>query len=336
MNMRPWLWLPAGLAHSLSPYALRFAARVKPLKTLKWSPFSWRGLEFDNRLGLAGGADKDACNIRDWWTFGPGFLEIGTITPLPQGPNPGKTIDRDVKKNAVWNRLGFPSRGADYVATKLKSLPQPRHTPLFANVGKNRSVTTQDAHLDYITCMQKLAGLVDGFIINISSPNTSGLRDLLKPENLRPFLAAIIHENKNLRTNSKIAPVLLKLSPDMSQKDLAEVIDLSIEVGIDGWVLTNSSIELREGLSFPKEGGVSGQPLSATAKKFLAETVAHLGERRKDRLIISVGGVMSAADVFERLEMGADLVQVYSALVMHGPSFFSSVARTALLRPVRQ
>lgn len=332
MTMRPWLWLPAGMAHRLSPLALQVYSRFKPLQTLTWSPFSWRDLEFNNRLGLAGGADKDAATVQAWWSFGPGFIEIGTVTPQPQPGNSGKLIDRDVKNSAVWNRLGFPSRGVEYVAQRLKQLYQPRFTPIFANVGKNAKVPLERAHEDYLACMRKLRGLVDAFIINISSPNTEGLRDLLKPENLRPFLSSIINENLQYKRGEWTTPLLLKISPDMSEDDLAEIIDISHSLGLDGWILTNSSLDLREGLHFPKEGGVSGRPLAATSKRFLAQTLAHLGSRREDRLVVSVGGVMSAEQVFERLEMGADLVQVYSALVMHGPGFFRDVAEQASIR----
>ena len=332
MHMRPWLWLPAGLAHRLSPLALQLYSQIKPLQTLTLSPFTWRDRDFNNRFGLAGGADKDATTVQAWWTFGPGFVEIGTVTPQPQPGNSGKLIDRDIKNSAVWNRLGFPSRGAEFVASRLKELYQPRFTPIFANVGKNAGVPTDRAHEDYLACMRKLRGLVDAFIINVSSPNTAGLRDLLKPENLRPFLSAIIDENRQYKRGEWCTPILLKISPDMSEDDLAEVIDISLAAGIDGWVLTNSSLDLRQGLNFPKEGGVSGQPLSATAKRFLAQTIAHLGSRREDRLIVSVGGVMNSEQVFERLDMGADLVQVYSALVMHGPSFFRKVAEQAGLK----
>lgn len=326
---KPWLWLPAGLAHSLSPWALHLYGQLQEPQTLTWSPFTWRGLEFNNRLGLAGGADKDATGVEAWWTFGPGFVEIGTITPQPQPGNSGKRIGRDVKNGAIWNRLGFPSKGVEYVAARLKKLYQPRFTPIFANVGKNATTPLERAQDDYLICMRKLRGMVDAFIINVSSPNTAGLRDLLKPVNLEPFLSSIVQENQQYKQGQWTTPVLLKVSPDMSEDDLAVMLDTSLKCGIDGWILTNSSVELRDGLKFPKEGGVSGQPLSATAKRFLAQTVAHLGDRKGDRMLISVGGVMCSEDVFERLSMGADLVQVYSALILHGPHFFRDVADQA-------
>lgn len=325
MNLRPWLWLPATWAHRLSPMALRARTRWQPLQTLTWSPFSWRGIEFTNRLGLAGGVDKDGSMIESWWTYGPGFLEIGTVTPVAQPGNSGVRVARDISAEAVWNRLGFPSEGVEKVAARLKQLYQPRFTPILANVGKNASTPLEKAHEDYATCMRKLRGLVDAFVINLSSPNTPGLRDLLKPENLSAFLKPVLEENKQYGQT----PVLLKISPDVSEDELADILDTSLNLGIDGWVLTNSSVGLRDGLSFPVEGGVSGKPLAPTAKRFLAQTVAHLGDRRGDRLIISVGGILTPKDVFERLDMGADLAQVYSAVVFQGPKFFRQVAEVA-------
>lgn len=331
-NMRPWLWMPASWAHRLSPYALRARSRWQPLQTLTWSPFLWRGIEFTNRLGLAGGIDKDAATIDSWWTYGPGFVEIGTVTPVAQSGNRGRRVDRDLAAQAIWNRLGFPSEGVERVASRLKQLYQPRFTPIFANVGKNANTPLERAHEDYTACMRKLRGLVDAFVINLSSPNTSGLRELLKPDRLGAFLKPVLDENRQYIQGERPTPVLLKISPDVSEDELADILDTSLELGIDGWILTNSSAGLRDGLKFPKEGGVSGQPLAATAKRFLAQTVAHLGERRGDRLIISVGGIMTADDVFERLDMGADLAQVYSAVVFNGPGFFREVAEAAAVK----
>jgi dihydroorotate dehydrogenase len=324
--------MPASWAHRLAPAALRVYGRLRPYQTLTWSPFTWRDLEFNNRLGIAGGVDKDATDVQSWWTLGPGFIEIGTVTPLPQPGNSGRRVGRVTKEEAVWNRLGFPSRGAEFVAQRLKGLYQPRFTPLFANVGKNKDTSLENAHTDYITCLRKLRGLVDGFVINLSSPNTEGLRDLLKPEYLKSFLGPILDDNRQYTRGEWPTPILLKVSPDLSEDELAEVLDTSLSLGIDGWILTNTTQGARESLPFPSDGGVSGKPLAATSKRLLAQTVAHLGERRQDRLIISVGGVMSPEDVFERLEMGADLVQVYSALLFRGPLFFRQVADQAALK----
>ncbi len=326
MGLKPWLWLSPSLAHKISPAALNSltlfskARRTPP----QWRSWDWRGLHFPNRLGLAGGVDKDAQNVEAWWALGAGFLEVGTITPKPQPGNPPPVVDRNVSKEALWNRLGFPSHGVKKVKQRLLKLKRPFAAPVFANIGKNAATSLDDADGDYIELLRELEGTVDGFVINISSPNTKGLRELLKPDRLRAFLTPILEA----RPKSG-APVLLKLSPDLEDNELAAVLDISIDLNIDGWVLTNTSQGLREGLDFPVDGGVSGRPLTSRSLELLKRTVALLGPRRENRAVISVGGVMSAEDVAARLAAGADLVQVYSALIFEGPYFFRKVGKEA-------
>lgn len=283
---------------------------------------TWRGIHFPNRLGIAGGVDKDAQNVEAWWKLGAGFVEVGTITPQPQPGNPPPVVDRDLPHEALWNRLGFPSHGVKKVKARLIRLPRPFRAPVFANIGKNATTPLEDAHHDYIELLQELNGTVDGFVINISSPNTKGLRELLKPERLRQFLLPILTAKP-----TNCAPVLLKLSPDLTDDELKSVLDISFQLNIDGWVLTNTSQGLRDGLKFPAEGGVSGRPLTERSLQLLKQTVELLGGRREGRLIISVGGVMSSHDVEARLATGADLVQAYSALIFKGPYFFRKVAK---------
>jgi dihydroorotate dehydrogenase len=230
-------------------------------------------------------------------------------------------VDRDEKHEAIWNKLGFPSQGVERVKSRLKSLPRPFTAPVFANIGKNRDTSLEDAHKDYSFLLRELDGLVDGFVINISSPNTKGLRELLKPERLREFLQPI------LASRPSRTPILLKLSPDLEDDDLKNALDTSHELGIDGWVLTNTSQGLREGLNFPAEGGVSGRPLTSKSEELLKRAIALLASKREGKLVISVGGVMTADDVASRLRLGADLVQVYSALIFSGPYFFRKVAK---------
>lgn len=291
-----------------------------------WSPLEWNGLHFPNRLGLAGGVDKNAENVEAWWKFGAGFLEVGTITPRPQPGNAGRVVDRDVAAGALWNKLGFPSHGMIKAKDCLSALSRPFPAPVFANIGKNAVTELAFASRDYLLLLHELQDVVDGFVINISSPNTSGLRQLLQPENLREFL-------RPLMSHPAVAarPTLLKISPDLSEEELAGVLDIACELGIKGFVLTNTTLGAREGLKFPAhEGGVSGQPLASKSKHFLQRSIQLLGARRAGKLIVSVGGVMSPEDVAERLKMGADLVQVYSALIFEGPMFFRKVAKWQL------
>lgn len=325
-NLKPWLWLSPSLAHKLTPTVVNglglLPTSVKGNPPI-WKPLNWRNLHFPNRLGIAGGVDKDARNIRAWWRLGSGFVEVGTITPQPQRGNTPPVLGRDVNHAALWNRLGFPSQGVNRVKERLLNLKRPFAAPVFANIGKNAQTPLELASADYLELLSQLRGLVDGFVINISSPNTKGLRDLLKPDNLHQFLDPLLK-------SKQAEPILLKLSPDMEDEELERVLTISHDLGIDGWILTNTSQGLREGLNFPKEGGVSGQPLARRSKLLLEQALRILGPRRNGKLIVSVGGVLSHHDVLERLDMGADLVQVYSALVFNGPFFFRKVARCQL------
>lgn len=320
MRVRPWLWISPSLAHRISPPLLHVLRWIPQAKNHSWRAFDWRGIHFSNPLGIAGGVDKDARNIKDWMHLGVGFVEVGTITPRPQPGNTPPNIARDLAHEALWNRLGFPSQGMERVKKRLMSAP--RTVPIFANIGKNALTPLDQAPQDYLELLQSLHGLVDGFVINISSPNTKGLRELLQPERLRAFLTPIFAGRPQ-----PAPPLLLKLSPDMTDDELKQALDISYELGIDGWILTNTSQSIRDQLPFPAEGGVSGRPLTARAREVLIKSLEILGPRRKGKLVVSVGGVMTPEDVFDRLQLGADLVQVYSALIFAGPQFFLEVAK---------
>lgn len=300
---------------------MQAASRLTPTKQIEWNPLNWNNLVFHNRLGIAGGVDKDGIGLKGWQSAGAGFLEIGTITPEPQPGNSGRRVARDFKFQALWNRLGFPSHGVEKVAERLSRFRR-GSTPLFANIGKNASTPLDSAHLDYLRLADRLSLLVDGFVINISSPNTVGLRELLQPSRLRDFLAPLSERFRQLRQRW-----LLKLSPDMTEDELSKVLEISLAAGVDGWVITNTSLECRENLRFPEGGGVSGRPLASRSENVLRSTLRMLGPQRKGRLIVSVGGILEPEDVQRRLEIGADLVQVYAALIFSGPFFFQQVAQ---------
>lgn len=320
---RPWLFLPPKLAHDISPKVLPVFAKIRPLKDPHYRPLKWRHLYFSNRIGLAGGSDKNAENVEDWLKLGAGFVEVGTVTPLPQSPNPGKIVDRSPSQEAVWNKMGFPNKGVDYLQGKLSQLSKDRLAPVFVNIGKNRNTPNERAHEDYIKCMQTVGDLADVFVVNISSPNTKGLRDLFKKEIFGPFLNQIIEAKPNKNT-----PILLKLSPDIGEENLYQVLDLSLGAGVDGWILTNTTTDRSfPGVPFPKEGGLSGRPLAAKSKEMLERTINYLGSARTDQLLVSVGGISDAKDVQERFEMGADLVQLYSALIFQGPFLFQHILK---------
>jgi dihydroorotate dehydrogenase len=327
MITKPWLYLNAARAHDWAPLFLTLYKLFPNRKTPEWKSFNWKNLQFKNRLGIAGGVDKDAEFLDAWWKMGSGFIELGTVTPQPQEPNPGQIIDRDNASQALWNKMGFPSGGAiEFRANLLQIENSPRQTPVFINIGKNRTTSLEEAHFDYEVLIDELSDLADAFVINISSPNTAGLRALQQADNLKKFLAPIIELNKK-KLN---LPLLLKISPDNSREELAAVINTAAEAGISGFILTNTTIKRKPSMKFSAEGGVSGAPLKELSIQNLKWTLEILGKHRNNFLIVSAGGVLTPEDVAERLHLGADLVQIYSALIFEGPGFFQKVAKHVL------
>lgn len=321
--MKPWMLLPPQWAHDLSPWGLPLYSLIHGRKTPEWKSFTWRGLHFKNPLGIAGGVDKNAEHLKEWWSLGCGFVEVGTVTPLPQTPNPGKILDRDVKLRAMWNKMGFPSEGAEETFYNLTYYAPNYRTPIFVNIGKNRYTPNNQAVLDYLFLVDKFRPFADAFVVNISSPNTKGLRELQNKENLRSLIGPIVDRVSHFEPT----PVLVKLSPDMGDEALAETVLNCQDLGVDGFVLTNTTLSRPAGCHFPEEGGLSGAPLKDLSQRALKVAVESLGKKREGLLLVSVGGILTPEDVFERLQMGADLVQIYSALVFHGPNFFHDVAR---------
>ncbi len=324
--MKPWLMLNPEWAHRIAPMVLPVYSLCAGQKEIpQWRGLSWRGLTFKNPLGLAGGADKNADQLKSWWNLGAGFIEIGTVTPEPQGPNSGKIIDRDLKNHALWNKMGFPSKGSEKVRRNLDS-SRPYRTPVFVNIGKNRNTPNEEALSDYLKLIEIMNGAADVFVINISSPNTKGLRELQNVAHLEKLISGV----KKLAGNT---PILLKLSPDLSEIELKDSMQTAILNGIDGFELTNTTLQRPNGIDFPSEGGLSGMPLAELSKKALvwAQNIISEAQRHKhgasDLLLVSAGGILNETQVQERLDLGANLVQIYSALIFEGPGFFRKVAR---------
>lgn len=317
--MKLWLYLPVKISYFLSFFAFKVYAFFSSKKQAVWSSLTWRGLYFANPLGIAGGVDKNAELLKQWLNLACGFVEVGTVSPLAQAANSGKIIDKNNKKKSLWNAMGFPNKGLLYVKNQLK-----KHTnyalPIFVNIGKNKDTPLDKAYLDYKKCMRELKDYADIFVINISSPNTKNLRDLFLKEHFTKFL-------KNTLSD-KIKPTLLKLSPDLSATELEQTLSLSAQLGIDGWVISNTMLSTDNQLNFlTNKGGISGLALAKKSKAQLQHSLDYLQNtnQRKNKLIVSVGGLFSALDIKERLNMGADLVQVYSALVFAGPYFFKQI-----------
>ncbi|MGE3756529.1 MAG: quinone-dependent dihydroorotate dehydrogenase [Pseudobdellovibrionaceae bacterium] len=325
---KPWYLIPPKLAHDMAPLALQLYSSAISEQNCAWRSFSWRprggpNLFFRNRMGIAGGVDKNGELIPVWKKLGAGFIEIGTVTPLPQGPNPGTIIDRDTENLNLWNKMGFPNKGmeelfdcVDCQLRKIEDCP-----PLFINLGKNRNTSLEDAHLDYAKLAARLYPLADAFVINISSPNTQGLRSLQTASALEPLIASV----RESVPHDHQKPVLVKLSPDMEASQLESTIAALMENSVDGIILTNTTLSRPANSPFSTEGGVSGAFLKDISKKQLTKAVQFLGNHKSKVLLVSVGGLLTPQDIAERLELGADLVQIYSALVFKGPAFFREV-----------
>lgn len=320
MSLYQWVrFLPAATAHSLAGAALSVYSSWQTPGTFEWSPLEWKNLRFKNPLGIAGGMDKNASLLSVWKKIGPGFIEVGTVTPRPQKANSGKIVAREWDRRILWNRMGFPSHGADEVFYNLQKEKSDYGLPIFVNIGKNRETPNAEAAEDYFFLMSRLSPVADAFVINISSPNTTGLRELQESE----FLQRLIGTGRKITHK----PLLVKLSPDMDSQQFESLVKECADLGFDGFVLTNTTLHRPKENHFPDVGGLSGSFLKEKSEQILKQTIQILGPRRKDFLLVSVGGILTPEDVKHRLAMGADLVQCYSALVFEGPTFFQQVAR---------
>lgn len=291
------------------------------------------GLRFGSPFGLAAGFDKDAAGIRGLGILGFGHVEVGTITALPQPGNPKPRLFRLVADRAVVNRMGFNNAGADAAARRLARERRRGARPVIGvNIGKSRAVAMEDALDDYLASTRRLAPHADYLVVNVSSPNTPGLRGLQELQFLRPLLAAV-------QDAARTVPVLVKISPDLTDEQALAIAGLCIELGLPGLVATNTTVS-RAGLtSAPDvvaaagEGGLSGAPLARRSLQILRLLRAAVPE---DFVLISVGGVDTAADVAERLAAGATLVQGYTAFLYRGPLWARGINQGLARRGIRR
>ena len=303
--------LEAGLGRlSHRPTATRPAPQI--LRQRLW------GLDFANPIGLAAGFDKDARVPDAMLRLGFGFVEVGTVTPRPQPGNPKPRLFRLDEDRAVVNRLGFNSGGLDGVAARLAR--RRRHGIVGANLGKNRD--SADATSDYAEGIRRVAGLADYLVVNVSSPNTPGLRDL----QARSALASLLRQLLEARaqTGSPV-PLLLKIAPDLTAAECCDIAEVALEAGIDGLIVANTTVERPAGLvsrHAGEPGGLSGRPLFAPSTAVLAD-IYRLTQGRLP--LIGVGGVASAADAYAKIRAGASLVQLYTALVFDGPALVGRI-----------
>ena len=286
------------------------------------------GLTFPNPVGLAAGFDKDARWLKEMRTLGFGFVEIGTVTPIPQKGNPRPRLFRLPADRGVINRMGFNNGGMVQAAAKLRRRPQ--GLLVGGNIGKNKTTPNASADLDYLKSFQSLHAHVDYFVVNVSSPNTPGLRELQSKEPLTQLLQLLMNENATMPTSR---PIFLKIAPDLSDSELDDIIDLVQETGIAGVIATNTTIS-REGLQMDEArvqemgpGGLSGAPVRERS----TEVIRYLHTKSGGSFpIIGVGGICSGVDAQEKLDAGASLVQVYSGLIFEGPGLVRRINRHLL------
>ncbi|HEY8369424.1 MAG TPA: quinone-dependent dihydroorotate dehydrogenase [Thermodesulfobacteriota bacterium] len=287
------------------------------------------GLRFPNPIGLAAGFDKQATCLDAWEGLGFGFVEVGTVTAEPQPGNPRPRLFRLPADRALVNRLGFNSDGAEAVARRLAGAG-PRRIPVGVNLGKTRAVPIERAVADYEASFDRLAPLADYVTVNVSSPNTPGLRDLQAASRLRELVSALVARSRRLGPGraGRPRPLLVKLSPDLADADLDAAVDAALEAGADGFVATNTTLR-REGLSSPiaEAGGLSGRPLAARARAVVAAVHRRTGGRVP---VIGVGGLFDADDVRAMLDAGASLVQLYTGFVYGGPFTVGRICRGLL------
>ena len=283
------------------------------------------GLRFPNLVGLAAGMDKDAEFVPAAAALGFGHVEVGTVTPRPQPGNPQPRLFRYPRHEAVVNRMGFNNRGAEAMAARLRKLPPPgkRTCPVGVNIGKNKNTPLEEAGADYLACFHALADWADYFTVNVSSPNTEGLRELQERGRLVGILDALREANR-ARPGGEV-PVLLKIAPDLSFGQIGEILGVVAETGIDGVVATNTTIARGESPPGTYErGGLSGKPLRARS----TDIVRFISRETGGKLpIIGVGGICDAASAAEKLDAGAHLVQLYTGWIYRGPLFARDLAR---------
>ncbi len=349
--------LDAEKAHHLTLHLMNFVIKIPFVKTIfkilyvvedKKLERTLFGLTFKNPVGLAAGLDKNAECIDAFAAVGFGFIEIGTVTPLPQDGNEKPRLFRLIEDDAIINRMGFNNGGMLSVKNNIlkstvhssqstenntqKRLTVDRRpsTIIGGNIGKNKLTPNETAVNDYIKCFNELYDVVDYFVVNVSSPNTPNLRELQEKEPLKKILFQLQEINHH---QIKPKPILLKIAPDLSYEQLDDIIEIVFETKLDGVVATNTTIS-RENLTTEKNkleqigaGGLSGKPLT----KKSTEIIKYIAEKSNHKIpIIAVGGIMTAADAIEKLNAGASLVQLYTGFIYEGPGLIKEINQRIL------
>ncbi len=284
------------------------------------------GIDFANPLGLAAGMDKDAIAAGAWQALGFGFAELGTVTPRPQPGNPRPRVWRIREHRALINSLGFPGDGMEAVARRIERLRRQRvRIRLGINFGPNKDTPPERVAEDYAALTRRMGALADFIVVNVSSPNTPGLRMWQQPERMREIFAAI---DSALPPDSRRPPILIKLAPDLAADDLIRICDTALALELAGIVACNTTIQRDQVPVAPAyEGGLSGRPLRERARALIREIYRHTNGRLP---IIGVGGVASAEDAYEHIRAGASIVELYTGLIYEGPGLPEAIKRGLL------
>ena len=281
------------------------------------------GLTFENPVGIAAGFDKNATHISEFEKFGFGFIEIGTVTPKPQDGNPKKRLFRLKEDTAIINRMGFNNDGVTKIKNRLK---KNYNVIIGGNIGKNKVTPNSQARNDYITCFKELYDYVDYFVVNVSSPNTPGLRELQSKE----FLNDLFIDLNKLRSNETIKkPILIKISPDLSKEKILEILEVIDTNNIDGIIATNTTIDYPNLKSKNKNetGGLSGAPLYDKSN----EVISFISKKTNGKLpIIGVGGILTPEQAVKKIEAGAHLIQLYTGIIYEGPGIVRKINKKLL------
>ena len=302
-------WTTSQMEHLQSiPFALR---AIEKLCRPAAKPRALLGVTFNSPIGLAGGFDKNATLMPFLAALGFGFIEVGTVTLRPQSGNPRPRMFRYPHEKALINRMGFNNDGADAVGARLRAWE--KTVPLFVNVGKNRDVPLEGAVESYVECYRRVAPFADAAVLNLSSPNTPGLRDLQRPEHLEALLDAV----QSVRSG----PVLIKIAPDLTESQVSEIAAVCRRKA-DGMICTNTTLDRLPGMN--EAGGLSGRPLMEKSTMVLAQVRKAVGP---DYPLIGVGGVFTAEDVRAKFAAGADLVQIYTSFIYEGPMIVRKLTR---------
>ncbi|AKD03499.1 dihydroorotate dehydrogenase [Pontibacter korlensis] len=338
--LRPLLFqLDPEKVHYLSTDALRASLKLPFAKSLTQSMFKVEdrrlerelfGLKFPNPVGLAAGFDKDAKLVDELGELGFGFVEIGTLTPKPQHGNDKPRLFRLPQDQAIINRMGFNNEGVDAAVRRLEM--RRSNIIVGGNIGKNKVTPNEEALNDYLYCFKALFHVVDYFVVNVSSPNTPDLRALQDKEPLKKLLVSLQEENQKMGTPK---PLLLKIAPDLNLAQLNDIIEIAIEAKLSGIIGTNTTVS-RQGLLTPEVrvqeigmGGLSGKPLTVHSTQIIQHLRTFLPPEIR---LIGVGGIMAADDAIDKMNAGADLVQLYTGFIYEGPSLISQINKKLLSR----